>query len=250
MNEKITASYGIANTRREAASGQRRTRRVLAVAVSLVALAAVALATVVSTRNAEAARSDRGKTGTLMAAAGPGGRGHQMGGEGPRSDRRPGRGHGPGGPGHMLERLLDPGFIGGLIELTDEQGEKIRKLNLDIRKGEIQRRADRDLAHMELLETLRAHHPDRKAVDALVKRLDDSHAAEMRTKIDAVLELKKVLTEEQHAKLLKALDERPGRRGGDRGPRGRAPMPPAAPAPDEMPEPPMPPDAPDPDDAE
>jgi Spy/CpxP family protein refolding chaperone len=93
--------------------------------------------------------------------------------------------------------------------------DQIEKIHLDARKAEIRRRADQEIARIGLREALEAPTVDQKAVDARIKELTDLHAASLRAHVDQMLQMKKILTPEQQAKLKELRRQHPfGRRGG------------------------------------
>ena len=139
-------------------------------------------------------------TGVAM-AAGPGG-----GSQGSPPGR--GAGLGPGG---------GPGRIKAELGLSDEQETQLRKLHGDQRKAQIRRRADLQVARMDLHELLAAKTVDEKAVAAKMKEINDLAAAGLKAHVDSRLALRKVLTPEQVDKM-QQLHNRPrqhfrGRRG-------------------------------------
>lgn len=124
-----------------------------------------------------------------------------QGPQGPPPGR--GQGMGPGmGPG--------PGRIKAELGLTDEQETQLRKLHLDQRKAQIRRRADLQVARMDLQELLAAKTVDDKAVAAKMKEINDLAAAGLKAHVDGQLGMRKVLTPEQVEKM-KQLHNRPGR---------------------------------------
>ena len=103
---------------------------------------------------------------------------------------RPGR---EGGPGLVrMQRELG---------LNDEQAAQLRRLWSDERKGAIRRRADTQIAHLELEEALAAPTLDEKLVAAKAKALSDLQAAGIKARVDRQLAMRKLLTPEQREKL-------------------------------------------------
>lgn len=124
------------------------------------------------------------------------------------------------GPAHMAEAL----------GLTEQQKAQIEKLRVDQRRAAIKRRADRQLAQLDLRELLNAQTVDEKAVGLRIKELSDLHAAELKARVDHQLAMKKILTPEQQEKMKQMRANRPGRgagmgRGMMRGPRPGRPAP-------------------------
>lgn len=123
----------------------------------------------------------------------------------------PGRPGGPGGPGGPGPRLKEE------LGLSEAQETQIRKLHLDQRKAQIRRRADLEVARLELHDLLAADTVDEKAVQAKVQQIADLEAANLRARVDTQLAMRKVLTPEQQKKFKELHQRRP------RGPRGEGP---------------------------
>jgi Spy/CpxP family protein refolding chaperone len=94
------------------------------------------------------------------------------------------------------------------VGLTDAQVTQLKKLWGDQRKLGIRRRADMSIARLEMEELLDGPSIDEKALNAKVKELSDLQAATLRSRVDAQLALRKVVTPEQHQKLRGLLRER------------------------------------------
>jgi Spy/CpxP family protein refolding chaperone len=124
------------------------------------------------------------------------------------------------GPGHRRPGGRD---IKAELGLSDAQYAQLRKARVEVRKAAIRRRADLQVARLELRELLDAPTPDEKAVAAKVKELNELQAAALKARVDARLTLGKMLSPEQREKLKEMRG--PGRRGrggyGHRGPRPR-----------------------------
>jgi len=97
--------------------------------------------------------------------------------------------------------------------LTDAQASQLRKLMQDERKLAIRRRADLQVARLELDELLDAASVDEKAVGARVKALADLQAAALKARVDHRLAVRKVVTAEQLEKM-KMLHRGPRPRAG------------------------------------
>lgn len=145
--------------------------------------------------------------------------------------------HGPGDPGgpHIAAVQREAG-------LTDAQVGQLRKLMQDERKIAIRRRADLQIARMELEEQLDAPTVDEKVVAAKTKAVADLQAAGVKARVDHRLAVRKVVSADQFAKMRALM--RPHRReqfrefrGHGRGPRGprfgRPASPPDGPRPDD-----------------
>src|SRR5258708_8298512 len=116
---------------------------------------------------------------------------------------------GPAGP--------DMARIQQQVGLSDAQVTQLKKLWSDQRKLAIRRRADTAIARMEMEELMDGPSIDEKALNAKVKELSDLQAATLRSRVDAQLALRKVVSPEQQQKLRGLLRERRGG-GGGRGP--------------------------------
>ncbi|HKC12371.1 MAG TPA: periplasmic heavy metal sensor [Vicinamibacteria bacterium] len=112
---------------------------------------------------------------------------------------------GPAGP--------DMARIQQQVGLSDAQVTQLKKLWSDQRKLAIRRRADTAIARMEMEELMDGPSIDEKALNAKVKELSDLQAATLRSRVDAQLALRKVVSPEQQQKLRGLLRERRGRGG-------------------------------------
>lgn len=106
----------------------------------------------------------------------------------------PERGRGPEpGPGR-IERLSQE------LGLTDEQLQQLRKLGVEHARQNIQRRAEIEIARLDLRELVEAATLDEKAVAAKVKELSDLHAGALKARVQQALDFRKALTPEQQEK--------------------------------------------------
>jgi Spy/CpxP family protein refolding chaperone len=125
----------------------------------------------------------------VVAAAG-------MQGPGPGARRAGRMGGGPGGPGGPdLPKLKEQ------LGLSDAQLEQLRTLRADHQKIQIRRRADQEIARLELHQLMTATALDEKAVAVKVKELGDLGSAALKARVDSHLALRKVLTPEQQKKM-------------------------------------------------
>ncbi len=97
------------------------------------------------------------------------------------------------------------------LGLSDTQASQLKKLWSDQRKANIRRRADMAIARMEVEELLEAPTVDEKALNLKVKELSDMQGGALRSRVDAHLALRKLVTPEQLEKLRALRHE--GRRG-------------------------------------
>jgi Spy/CpxP family protein refolding chaperone len=136
----------------------------------------------------------------LVAAAQPGG----------------GRGRGRHGDGP------NPAVLKQELGLSDEQSAQLQKLRQEERKQAIRRRADMEIARMELEQALDAATVDEKVVAAKVQALTQLQAAALKARVDHRLAIGKLLTPEQREKMKQLKQEHRGRdRGRERGRHGR-----------------------------
>ena len=141
----------------------------------------------------------------------PGGR-HGSRGYTFRGSRRGGAG------GGNLTGLLKSRRLREALELTDEQAEQLRKINVDTRKTTIQKRADLQVIRIELTELLRSDNPPRAQVEQKIREITQLQGDLMRTRVDALLSARAVLTPEQQQKAQELRSQwRGGRRGMWRG---------------------------------
>jgi len=112
------------------------------------------------------------------------------------------RGMGPGRMGHggmgMHRRFAQ-------LDLSDAQREKLRDLHEAAMRKAIQRRADLQLARMDLHKLMRADKQDPAAVNAQIDKLARMHAENMKAHFETMRQAKALLTPEQ----LKQLKEGP-----------------------------------------
>jgi Spy/CpxP family protein refolding chaperone len=124
----------------------------------------------------------------------------------------------------------DQGRRGGFSQklgLAPEQAKQMEQLRTEFAKARVKRRAEVEVARIELMELMRAPQLDDKAILAKAKLLGDLEAAGIRERVEHRLSMAKVLTPEQRAKARDLLGERPGRhaRGHERvGRHGRRPF--------------------------
>jgi Spy/CpxP family protein refolding chaperone len=143
--------------------------------------------------------------------------------QGPGGQAPGGPGQGPGGPRADRPRM-DRAAMQKEVGLTDAQVSQLQQLQQAERKLEIRRRADLQIARMELDELFEAATVDEKAVAARVKVLADLEAAALKASVDHRLAVRKVVTAEQLQKM-KMLRPRHAdrRRDGPPGPGSRGP---------------------------
>jgi len=125
------------------------------------------------------------------------------GGDGPKHAPHMHRG-GPGGRGMKMRHGLAMRFAA--LDLTDAQREKLRDLHEAAARKSVQRRADIQLAHMDLRKLMRAEAPSASAVNAQIDKISRLQADGMKAHFDTFMQARAVLTPEQ----LKKLRSEPG----------------------------------------
>ncbi len=121
-----------------------------------------------------------------------------------------------GMPGRMdiLGRLADK------LDLSEEQRDEIKDTLTAHQKDMIQRKADRELAEVELRELTMEDDPDLDAIEEQIKEIANLEAGMRYSRIKAMVDAKSVLTDEQKEKLKELQKDRPARmmrRGAGRG---------------------------------
>ena len=105
------------------------------------------------------------------------------------------------------------------LELTEDQQAQIKEIATESRKAMVQLRADSELAGMELQELVRSDDPDLDAIQQGLEKVASAQVAERFAAIEASVNARSVLTDEQQAKVKEAMR---GRRGPE-GQRGDGP---------------------------
>ena len=114
------------------------------------------------------------------------------------------------GPGDLAMMPLHIGGIEALITnealqedigLKKEQKEQIKKIHFEIQKKLVNLTKDRELKEIELRELLSEENPDMTKIENIVREISSLEAEIKLTRIRQLLELKKMLTEEQLNKL-------------------------------------------------
>ena len=107
----------------------------------------------------------------------------------------PGLRHGSHGGGHFLWKKL----MG--LGLSDQQIDALKEIKSRVTKDTIKKRADLQLAEVDLRELLHKDSVDMKAVEASLKKVESATTDLKLTHIKAREEMKAVLTPEQRKKL-------------------------------------------------
>jgi Spy/CpxP family protein refolding chaperone len=87
------------------------------------------------------------------------------------------------------------------LDLTPEQQKKVEAAHEKAQRAAIQAQADLQVARLDLQNLLRADHPDKVKIDAQIDKLARLRAGLQKTHVQALLEVRSVLTPEQVQKL-------------------------------------------------
>jgi Spy/CpxP family protein refolding chaperone len=118
-----------------------------------------------------------------------------------RGGGRPGMGFAPGRNLQRRHRALLMQQRWAQLGLSDSQRERLRELRDTHERQAIERRAQLQLARLDLRRLMRADHPDPEAVNAQIDRLARLRAEQMKSAYDLRLRAQSVLTDEQLQKL-------------------------------------------------
>jgi Spy/CpxP family protein refolding chaperone len=124
--------------------------------------------------------------------------------DGPDGPHGPKRAHrmelgGPHGHGMKMRRNLGMRFAA--LDLTAAQREKLRDIHEASARKNVQRRADMQLAHMDLRKLMRAESPSASAVNGQIDRIARLQADGMKAHFDTFMQARAVLTPEQQKQL-------------------------------------------------
>lgn len=86
------------------------------------------------------------------------------------------------------------------LDLSDKQVEKIQKVFNDMQSSMIDLRAEMQHMRLEMRQLMAADQPDEKAISQLVQKINDKRAEMEMARIKAMLEVKKILSDEQFEK--------------------------------------------------
>ena len=90
-----------------------------------------------------------------------------------------------------------------LLNLTEEQKEKLGELDREARKDHIRMHAEIEVLQIDLEELIEADSPDMKEIEKVVDKIAAIKGEIMKAGVKSLLEKKKVLTKEQWLKLKK-----------------------------------------------
>lgn len=108
----------------------------------------------------------------------------------------------PGGiPAEQLLRLLGQPAAQKALVITEEQRKKIEELSFNVRKTAIQQQAALQVQRLELERLMQADTPDRAAIDKKIPEIAQAETTMMRARINALMDLRALLTKEQRDKI-------------------------------------------------
>ena len=115
--------------------------------------------------------------------------------------RRPGRGDGMRGGMHGMRH---GGFMARWadLDLSDEQRDKIRDLHDAQARKAVQRRADIQLARLDLHKLMREERPNSASVSMAINNIARLHADGLKARFETHMQARALLTPEQRQKLL------------------------------------------------
>lgn len=113
---------------------------------------------------------------------------------------------------HATQNYPDQHHFSGSMEeelmLSDEQKEAFHRLRLDYDKMVVKKTADVRTAEVDLATLLGKDKPDRQAIEEQVKTIGDIKEDMMMARIDSLLKLRGVLTQDQYGKFREILHQR------------------------------------------
>ena len=121
-------------------------------------------------------------------------------GDGPDGPRRMHR-MAPGAHGHGMMMRRNLGMRFAALDLTDAQRDKLRDIHEAAARKSVQRRADMQLARMDLRKLMRAESPSAASVNAQIDKISRLQAEGMKAHFDTFMQARAVLTPEQQKKL-------------------------------------------------
>ena len=95
------------------------------------------------------------------------------------------------------KQVRGPERMDQLLNLTDEQEAKIKKLRTEMQKAQVQHRSKVQLARIDLRELMDAETPDRGAVEKKIREISDLQVKQRMAMFDHRAEVEKLLTPEQ-----------------------------------------------------
>jgi Spy/CpxP family protein refolding chaperone len=104
-------------------------------------------------------------------------------------------------PVEELLRALELPAVQKALVLTDEQRRKIEDISFNARRAAIQQEAALRVQRLELERMMRADNPDRAAIDKKIPEVAQAQTMIMRARINALMDLRGVLTKEQRDKI-------------------------------------------------
>ncbi len=111
-------------------------------------------------------------------------------------------------PAEQLLRLLELPAVQKALVLTDEQREKIRDISHIVCIDVIRQQAELRIQRLELQRMMQEDAPHRPAIDKKVQEVAQAQGALMHTRVNALLNLRDVLTKEQRDKVRESVAKR------------------------------------------
>ena len=117
---------------------------------------------------------------------------------------------GPGMKGHMMGKPMAMkgmpmmhmwGDLKERLDLTDEQTNKFRKIYNDYRKEVLRKRADIEIAGMDLDDSLKAKGSSEKAIEEGINKLQALKSSLNSVRVKALLKTRDFLSDEQYEEL-------------------------------------------------
>lgn len=104
-------------------------------------------------------------------------------------------------PAEELFRLLELPAVQKALVLTDEQRAKIEDISFNVRRAAIQQLAVLRVQRLELEHMMKADTPNRAAIDKKVQEVAQAQTTIMRARVNALMDLRDVLTKQQRDKM-------------------------------------------------
>jgi Spy/CpxP family protein refolding chaperone len=123
-----------------------------------------------------------------------------------------------GGPG-MRHGGMGRGFA--MLDLTDDQREKLKAVHEKQQRRDVQARADLEIARMDLRDLVQAEKPNTSAINAQIDKMAKLQAERRKAQVGTLLEARALLTPEQQKKLREMRFKGPGGMPGMQGTPGK-----------------------------
>ncbi|MBT3182411.1 MAG: periplasmic heavy metal sensor [Deltaproteobacteria bacterium] len=124
-----------------------------------------------------------------------------------------------GGGGHRGKWWKDAEVV-KTLNLTEKQVEGINKISSDERRGQIKVRSDLEILRIDMDDAMEAKELDSGKVNKLIDKYASLKAQHAKGRMKSLLEIRKLLTQEQYLKLKAMRPERGGKKGAKRQDKG------------------------------